>query len=376
MRQAVFALVTLVGLFPVSAADNEWLANASFCQKLNEDKSPAVPTDGFGTGDTVRLSLELKQHPKKGLVTARFYFRDEVINEARVDLEKQAPPVDANAKLFIAFSLKPKDPFPVSDQYRVEAMLDNHPLGTFRFRIEPPEGATRTELKKVVLVKSMPEDLADAEDESAFGGEDAAILAGIADVGKLSWLQAEWFVNGRRDEAATQTQSSSENKTGAVFQFKHRPAGGWKPGRHEVALVLDGKEVARKQFSVRAPADAGEAEAAMAVPVLKAATLHRDDGAGRAGDAVDSFSPADRVLHFVCDLENTVKGAAGEITWTIVEAEGGLRDIVMARAPLSTRIANRLAGRFTASRTLPKGRYRVEVTCLKKPLARRDFEVK
>jgi hypothetical protein len=53
-----------------------------------------------------------------------------------------------------------------------------------------------------------------------------------------------------------------------------------------------------------------------------------------------------------------------------------LKDIVMARAPLSARTANRLAGRFTASRNLPKGRYKVEITFEKKTLASREFEVK
>ena len=71
-----------------------------------------------------------------------------------------------------------------------------------------------------------------------------------------------------------------------------------------------------------------------------------------------------------------MRGATGEITWTLLEADGGLKDIVMARAPLSTRTANRFAGRFNASRELPKGRYRVEITCGKKPLASREFEVK
>jgi hypothetical protein len=376
MKMLFSALIVAAIVAPVWGADEKWLEQAVFTKRLNDDKSAAEPTEAFGPADTVHLSLELKGRPKKGVVRAKFLFRDEIINEAKVDLSKESLPDDPGVNVFVAFSLKPKEPFPVSAQYRVETMLDTIPLGTFRFRVDPPADAIASRIEKTVLVKEMPEDLAEAGDAAAFASDDVVILAGVADLGKLSWLQAEWFINGRRTDEATQTLAYEENKQASVFHFKHRPEGGWKPGRHEVALLLNGKEVARKLFSVRAAADVTAPEAGKTMPVLRKATLHRDNGHGRAAEPVDAFTRQDRILHFVCDLENAVAGASGQITWSIIEADGGLKDIVMARAPLTARIANRLAGRFTAARELPKGKYRVEITVQNRELASREFEVR
>jgi hypothetical protein len=366
----------LSGMGGVFGADSRLLAKATFARALNADKSPAEVAEGFAPEDVVHLSLELKERPTRGVVTAKFFFRDELINEGRVDLAGRGTPDGAGGPIHVAFSLKPKEPFPVSEQYRVEAMLDETPLGTFRFRIDPPADATPSRVERVVLVKEIPEKIADAGDVVSLAPDEPAILAGVIDAGRLSWLQAEWFINGKRDDGTTQTLAYDENREDANFHFRYLPKGGWKPGRHEAVLLLNGREIARKGFSVRAPIDLNAAEAAMPAPALKSATLHRDDGSGRAGEAVEFFLRGDRILHFICDLENIVTGATGEITWSLVEAEGGLKDIVMARAPLSARTANRLAGRFTASRELPKGRYKVEITSGKKSLASREFEVR
>ena len=312
--------------------------------------------------------------PKKGRVVARFYFRDDLINEAKVDLAS-APSESDDDDLFVGFTLKPKEAFPVSDQYRVEASLDDKPVGVFSYRIDPPEGAIAARLDHVALVRKLPADSTDGRDVSVFAFDESVVLAGVADVGKQGWLQAEWYLNGRCDNSATQVLTYQDNRKESSFRFTYRPDSGWKAGRHEVVLLINGREAARKVFSVRMPGEAGSPADAGAV-LVKRAALHRDNGHGRPADPViDAFTTNDRILHFVCDLENLITGANGQITWTLVRADGGLKDIVMARAPLSATATNHLAGKFTASRELPKGRYNVEITSQGKKLVSKDFEV-
>ena len=83
----------------------------------------------------INVSLQFAGHPKKGKVVARFYFRDDLINEAKVDLAA-APAESDDDDLFVGFTpLKPKTS--VSDQYRVEASLDDKTVGVF------PTGSNR-----------------------------------------------------------------------------------------------------------------------------------------------------------------------------------------------------------------------------------------
>ena len=165
-------------------ADGRLLSKAAFAKSLNADKSPAETAEGFAPEDVVHLSLELKERPARGVVSAKFYFRDELINEGRVDLARRRSSDAAEGPVHVAFSLKPKEPLPVSEQYRVEAMLDDSPMGTFRFRVDPPADAAPSRVERVVLAKEIPDQFADADDAVSFAPDETAILAGLIDAGR------------------------------------------------------------------------------------------------------------------------------------------------------------------------------------------------
>lgn len=348
-------------------AEDSPLAQAVFTRELRADGSPGDITTLFAPTEAVHLSLEFKKRPAGGIVSARFFFREEVINEASVDLGRQVLE-EGDEGLYVSFTLKPKEPFPVGELYRVETRLDEQPLGVHRFEVAAPRDAIGSRVVRSVLSTGPVEDLTRARDVATLAPADTAVLSGTGDFGRQSWLQAEWRVAGEVDEDASRILSFEENKPGTPFEFQFRPEGGWPEGDHEVGLFLNGREVARKKFAVKA---AVSPEA----PVLRSA-LHRDDGEGRPGPEVEGFSVEDRILHFVCELREGMAPAEGEITWRIVEAEGGLSDVEMGRAPLRVREAERLAGRFTAARELPRGKYRVTITSGGKVLAEQEFSIR
>ncbi len=355
-------------------AEPQVVERAVFAKSLKDDRSAAEETASFRPGDTVNLSIELKGRPK-GTLAARFFFREEMISQTKVDLAAETAGEPEGARAHVAFSLKPREPFPVGDLYHVVVLRDGQEEGRYLFRIDPPEGAIPSKLEKVALTKAKAEDWAAAVDEVAVAADDTVWIGGSGDFGTGSWLEATWITNGEPVKGGVQSLTWSENKKAAKYEFQRRPEGGWKAGRHEVVLRLDGAEVARKLFSVRAATGTPGAAAVGAPPVLRKAALHRDEK-GSPGGETASFSPSDRIFHFVCDLEATVPSAAGEVVWTLVTAEGGLKNVAMARSPFSVKSANRLTGRFVAARELPAGSYRVEMTLGGRVFATRDFQVK
>ena len=86
-----------------------------------------------------------------------FFLGEQLITKVAVDLkelrEKKLP---ENLNAYGVFSLRPTEPFPVSDQYRAEVMFAGKKLGTYPFQIvtadatqdaEPPKD-TPAEMKK------------------------------------------------------------------------------------------------------------------------------------------------------------------------------------------------------------------------------------
>ena len=72
-RLAVF-LVIVVILCGCGEKEPEVLqvTEVTFAKGLSEQMEPIEPTNAFGPGDTVYLSVKLKGNPKEGVVSARY----------------------------------------------------------------------------------------------------------------------------------------------------------------------------------------------------------------------------------------------------------------------------------------------------------------
>ena len=115
------------------------LEEAVFAKALTKDNEPEKPSNDFAPSETICLSLKLKGRPKTGIVMAKFYFEDELISDAKVDVSTVNSGVlfSVGESTFVGFSLKHPKAFPVGSKYRAETFFNDKPLGTYKFSIVP-----------------------------------------------------------------------------------------------------------------------------------------------------------------------------------------------------------------------------------------------
>jgi hypothetical protein len=242
------------------ASDGEAkLVKAVFAKALNENQAPVDETESFAPDETVYFSMEFEGRPKEGTIEAAFFFRDDEIAKAEVDFADTNSGVlfSFGESTFAGFNLSHTEPLPISENYRVEATLNGKKLADYPFKVVAPEGSTPSEIKEVVLARGATDSYEPVDPTTEFAPDETVFLVGSADLGKLSWVQADWYVDGKLDEAGTRSLTMQEDISAGGFAFSFLPEGGWPVGEHEVALTLNDKEVERLSFTI---ADGAAAE--------------------------------------------------------------------------------------------------------------------
>jgi hypothetical protein len=115
------------------------LKEAVFAKALTKDNEPEHPSSDFTPDETVCLSLTLNGRPKSGVVLAKFYYGDELITDAKVDVATVNSGVlfSVGESTFVGFSLKHTGALPVGNKYRAETFFNDKPLGTHKFSVVP-----------------------------------------------------------------------------------------------------------------------------------------------------------------------------------------------------------------------------------------------
>lgn len=349
------------------------LKKATYCHGFKEDQSPKDVAEFFNQGEPVFLSIQLKGRPKAGVVRAEFMFRDDQIAEAEVDVATVNEGVifSFGEDTFVGFDIQPKQALPVGACYRTKVTLGGKPLGEFPFRIAPPKGATPSKLLKAALAKGADEDHKPVNETHDFEGLDKVFLAGTADLGLASWLEATWLVNGKVDDAGTRSFTLKENKEKVPFHFDFIPAGGWPAGTHEVSLQIDGQEVVREKFTVKA----GAPMAGATKLTIDSSQLFRDDGKGDAGKEVKYFTTDDTELHARWKLKAAALVKGVQLVWRLLEVEGE-KEQVLATADVEAGVNDEITTSLTAKEGLPVGKYRVDLVQDGKVLDSKPFAVK
>jgi hypothetical protein len=237
---------------PASSQAAIEVLEATFAHGLTDEMQPVEPGADFAPGETIHLSLRIKGRPEEGVVTARFYWDDAFIAEADVDL------ADVNSGLifsigedtYAGYTLTPDAPFPVGEGYRADVSYDGELLGAYSFRVVPPSGAIPSKVEEVVLALGVDEDYDPVETTTVFAFDDIVYLAGRGDLGQATWLQADWYVDGRLDEAGTRSLTIEDNVPDTGFAFSYVPEGGWPSGEHFVVLTMNDVEVGDYSFTV------------------------------------------------------------------------------------------------------------------------------
>ena len=240
------------------------LVKATFAQSLDENQAPVDETDSFAPGETVYFSMEFDGRPKEGKVEATFFFRDSELATANVDF------ADANSGVFFSFgestfagfNLTTTEPLPISDNYRVEATLNGKQLDSYPFKVVAPADALASKIIEATLARGATDNFEPVDPATEFAPDETVFLVASADLGNYSWVQADWYVDGKLVEAGTRSLTMKEDMQKGGFSFSFLPEGGWPVGEHEVALTLNDKEIDRYAFTI------AEAAAPTAEPVV------------------------------------------------------------------------------------------------------------
>jgi hypothetical protein len=233
------------------------ITNAVFTKKLSENMEPEEPVgdDGFNPQDTIGLSIEIDGRPKTGEVSATFYWGEQELDSATVDLSEANSGVlfSIGQSTFVGFTLKPADVWLISEDYRVEVSVDGKVVETYNYKVAADPGSPETNISDLTLAKGADQDYKPIDPATEFASDEAVYLTGVATLPSGSWLRADWYVNGEKAKIA-----NNQNFVGPVlndvedvgFSFFYLPDGGWADGVHEVRLYVNDEVIDTLTFSV------------------------------------------------------------------------------------------------------------------------------
>ena len=227
------------------------LLEAVFAKGLAENQAPENPCVDYTPDETICLSLRFKGRPRKGIASAKFYLADQLIDETQTDFATLNGGVlfSFGESTYVGFSLSPNESFPINDNYRVETFLDGNPIGTYPYRVVPPADAIPTTILEAVLAKGVDEDRAPVEPTTKFASDQIVCLVMRGDIGSGTGIEVNWYVNGQLDPAGTKSLTAKKNIPDTRFYFSYIPAGGWKPGKNEAVVTMNGNEAGRYSFT-------------------------------------------------------------------------------------------------------------------------------
>ncbi len=252
------ASVTPVPVTPTpteTPASGLTIKDVVFTHGLNEDMTPADTAESFTPEQEIYMSVKLDGNPKKGVISSRFFYNDQEIAEARVDLaqarDEQGVIFVIGGDTYVGFTLSHEAPFPVSANYRAALALDGEPAGEYSFRIAPPADAIPSRLLSATLATDVKAETYEPyKPTDAFPADQQVFLAGRVDLGNLSTLSAQWIIDGEVDEQGARTITANENIQDTPFYFSYLPEKGWPEGKHKVVLSIDDEPVGEYEFTI------------------------------------------------------------------------------------------------------------------------------
>jgi hypothetical protein len=231
------------------------VTNVVFAKKLSENMEPEeiAEDNRYTPNEPIAISIEIDGRPKEGVIEANFYWQEQQLDSAKVDLS------DANGDVifsigqstFVGFTLTPTSLWPISKDFRVEVSIDGEPLDTYTYEVVAEKGSVKTEVLEVVLAQGADEQYSPIDPTTEFSPDQEVFLVGNGNFAKGTWMRGEWYVDGKLDEAGTRLLGPlTEDLEATGFAFSFRPDGGWSEGEHEIALTVNDKELGRYTFII------------------------------------------------------------------------------------------------------------------------------
>jgi hypothetical protein len=229
------------------------IAEVVFAKELSENYEPVNPTATFYPDEVINVSVTIPGRPKEGVLGAKFLYMDQLIAETSVDFADVNNDLlfSAGQKTFTGFFLTHEEPLYISPLYNVELLIDGTSAGKYAFSVIPPEDAIPTVVRDTIFALGVTEAIDPVDPKDVFSPSDAVHIIGQGDFGRLSYLQADWYLNGEElISDCTAGVPVNENLPDDRFYFSCELDAGWPAGTHSVVLTIDDVVVTEQTFSV------------------------------------------------------------------------------------------------------------------------------
>ena len=120
------------------------IVEATFARGLSDQMEPVNPGNEFEPDQTVYLSVKLKGNPKEGVVSARFFYKEDEITRASLDLAQSREDgviIVLGGNTLVGFTLTHEQPFPAGDEYEARLFVNDEPAATYDFAVTGPAAA-------------------------------------------------------------------------------------------------------------------------------------------------------------------------------------------------------------------------------------------
>jgi len=229
------------------------IADVVFAKELSENYEPVNATTNFYPDEVINVSVTIPGRPKEGVLGAKFLYNDQLIAETSVDfaVENSDLLFSVGQQTFTGFFLTHDDPLYISSLYSVELLIDGVSAGKYAFTVIPPADAIPTVVRETIFAAGVNEAIDPVDPKDVFSPSEAVHFIGQGDFGRLSYLQADWYLNG--DEQITDCTAGvpvEENLPDDRFYFSCELDAGWPAGTHSVVLTIDDVVVMEQTFSV------------------------------------------------------------------------------------------------------------------------------
>lgn len=229
------------------------IAEVVFAKELSENYEPVNPTSSFYPDETVNASVTIPGRPKEGVLGARFLYMDQLIAETSVDFAEVNSDLlfSVGQQTFTGFFLTHDEALYISPLYSVELLIDGVSAGKYSYTVIPPSDAIPTVVESTVFAAGITEDIGPVDPKDVFSPSEAVHFIGQGDFGRMSYLQADWYLNGEQlIQDCTAGVTFDQNLPDDRFSFSCKLDTGWPEGTHSVVLTIDDEIVTEESFSV------------------------------------------------------------------------------------------------------------------------------
>lgn len=135
---ALMAAILLMSACTSAAKSNMvTVKSVTLAESLNANHQAINPKTQFKSSDTIYVSVDVTNRPTTGTLNGKFYLGDQLISEAVVNFATavQSDISSIGEDNFTSFSVRPSQPWPVSNTYHFDLYVNGTKTGTYPYEV-------------------------------------------------------------------------------------------------------------------------------------------------------------------------------------------------------------------------------------------------